>query len=88
MKMIFKMKSRPKCFEEAHQLYLLIEKDANGTFFGVYDSVDQAKRCDGALGTVCIPEKAVKKATKEYLEPDFMGTGKNIERRQVIETYA
>jgi hypothetical protein len=81
--MIFKMRSPYDA--GGPDLYLLIEKDANGTFFGVYDDIQKAKKCDGSLGIIVIPEKVIADAQAEYLH---FGDPMNVDKRIVNEEYS
>lgn len=87
--MIFKMRAGYK--KDGVQLYLLIEQDANGTFFGVYDDVKKAKECDGALSLVVIPKTVVDKCQAEHYDAAFADQEqalKNSEMRQLVEEYS
>lgn len=83
--MIFKLKDGSIPLSSVGEsLYLLIEGDANGIFFGVYDNVDKAKRCNGALGlrVVSLEDMAIC-ANESY--PLHFGAEENPDKRIVKE---
>lgn len=81
--MIFKMKMSPLDKNPVDH-YLLVEGDANGTFIAIYDDIEKAKRVDGAIGLVVLPNDVLAKCQEER----YSILDDNLEKRVVVDTYA
>lgn len=84
--MIFKMRSPNILDPKAPQLelYLLVEGDANGIFFGVYNTVESAQKCAGGMGLLTLKQEEIAECEKERYSMLEDNTGK----RKVVDKYA